>query len=257
MGGDLSLESLQKDVASAAEDFREALTTHDFSKVLQDLQDDAKKRGPKDNGFEQGLDKALHDKGLLPRVFLEGLDDKGNIAFKDVKGNKFALDKQGKATDGRVPLEVNFAKVLDHFHPVRPPGIGGFEPGVVAAKSKDQNQDWRSGKTTSNPDKSTDYEYKGQLAWAGGWGGGQSNVGFTASEKTDSTGKLLETHVKYDKPIHQTFLGPDGKIQHRISDVRQVDTTIDKDGNYVTTVTAAGGKVTFKTNSDGKILEIK
>src|SRR5262249_28569183 len=65
MGGDLSLETLQKNVAHAVDDFRQALTTHDFSKVLEDLNADLKQRGRQDNGFEQALDKALHDQGFL------------------------------------------------------------------------------------------------------------------------------------------------------------------------------------------------
>lgn len=253
MGGDLSLETLQKDVANSVEHFREALTTHDYSKVLQDLQEDLQKRGPKDNGFEQALDKALHDGGLLPKVFIEGLDAKGNIAFKDVKGNKFALDKQGKPADGRIPVELTFAKVLDHFHPVRPPGIGGFQPGVINAPQS-RDQDWRSGRTTSIRDGSTTHEYKGELAYIGR----QFHVGFTASEKIDDTGRLLETHVKYAKPINQTFLGPKGDTLHLISNVKQVDTTIDRYGNYVTRVTTSDLKtVTFTTNPDGKVLRVK
>src|SRR5262249_19687458 len=214
MGGDMSLETLQKDGAHAVDDFREALTTHDYSKVLEDLQADLKKRGPNDNGFEQFLDKALHDQGLLPKVFLEGLDAKGNIAFSDGRDHKFALDKQGKATDGHIPVEFTFAKVLDHFHPVRPPGIGGFKPGVTNAdQSPDHTQDWRSGKTTTNRDHSTTHEYKGQLTYAGRQVHADStgsknidskgsllevHVDFTGSEKIDSKGSLLESHVKYD-----------------------------------------------------------
>jgi len=253
MGGDLSLESLQKDVAHAVDDVRQALITHDYSKVIEDLQDDLKKRGPKDNGFEQSLDKALHDQGLLPKVFVEGLDGSGNVVFGDVRGHKFALDKQGKTADGHVPVDLTFPKVLDHFHPVRPPGIGGWLPGLINAKQS-SDQDWRSGKTTSNADGSNTYEYKGQLAWAGQ----KRDVDFTGSEKIDAKGSLLESHVKYDKPINQTFLGPSGDTMHYISNVRQIDSTMQRDGSYVTVITTSDRQtVTFATNSDGKILKVQ
>ena len=136
---------------------------------------------------------------------------------------------------------------------MRPPGIGESKPGLAYARQKD-DQDERSNKTTSNRDGSTTYEYKGELAYIGR----QFHVGFTGSEKIDSTGKLLETHVKYDKPINQTFLGPSGDTVHLISNVKRIDTSVGGDGNYVTTITTADHRtVTFTTDRDGKILKVK
>src|SRR5215470_11077402 len=96
MGGDLSLETLHKEVQVAVQDFKEALKTHDFATVILDLKEDLRKRGPNDNGFEQTMDKVLHDQGILPNLFLEGLDDKGHLILKNVKGDKIILDEQGK-----------------------------------------------------------------------------------------------------------------------------------------------------------------
>jgi len=260
MGGDLSLETLHKEVQVAVQDFKEALKTHDFATVILDLKEDLRKRGPNDNGFEQTMDKVLHDQGILPNLFLEGLDDKGHLILKNVKGDKIILDEQGKDASGRTPIELSFAMVDGQYNPVRPSGIGEFKPGVITAHGWHAYTtygrvgiDSRTGKTTSNSDSSATFEYTGNVSGKPSL----SAVPFKASESIDKDGKVIETHVDYSGPLDQTFIGPTGGPV-TISDVRQMDTTRDQDGYYVTKVTNLAGKVwTFTTSSEGKVLRMK
>ncbi|HEY9871054.1 MAG TPA: hypothetical protein V6D08_17950, partial [Candidatus Obscuribacterales bacterium] len=147
----------------------------------------------------------------------------------------------------------SFSPSDGQYNPVRPQGLGELNPGQASSGEKN-GIDWRESRAENNPDGSTTYRYSGELEDSGlmPWNWGDTN--FEASETVDKDGNLVESHVSYDSAVDQQYVGPNGE-KVAIEDVKKVDTTRDKDGNYVTKVTDDDGKVhTFVTNSKGKVV---
>lgn len=172
-------------------------------------------------------------------------------SFKKATGDT----KEDAAGDTNAKV-ANFSMTEGNYNPVRPRGLGEFRPGQATSGEKN-GIDWRESKTESHGDGSTTYNYKGEVedsGWAP-WNWGDTN--FSASERIDKNGNVIETHVKYDGSIDQTYSGPNNeKIE--IKSVTQADTTLDKDGNFVTQIKNSDGKIwTFTTSKQGKVLQVK
>ncbi|MBI4532596.1 MAG: RHS repeat protein, partial [Candidatus Melainabacteria bacterium] len=91
------------DLDKAVADFKEGLQTHDFSKVMQDLQEDLQKFGPNNKQFENELTKRLHEQGILKGVDIIGLDQHGHMVLEKGKTHEqIIVDKTGHIQQGEM-----------------------------------------------------------------------------------------------------------------------------------------------------------
>ncbi len=145
----------------------------------------------------------------------------------------------------------NFSPSDGHYNPVRPQGIGEWNPGQAGGDKA--GIDNRESKAETNPDGSTTYRYDGEIEDSGlmPWNWGDSN--FKAEETVDKQGNIVGSKVEYNSAVDQKYVGPNGEAVP-IEDVKSVTTKRDQSGNYVTEVKDDDGKVwKFTTDPSGKV----
>src|SRR5262249_30562140 len=173
-------------------------------------------------------------------------------SFKKVTG-ELQTATIGDASKGG--NKANFSPADGQYNPVRPQGIGEWNPGE--AHGEKSGIDNRNSKAETNPDGSTTYRYTGELEDSGWlpWNWGDTN--FTASETLDNNGNMVNSHVEYNSSVDQKYVGPNGEAVS-IDGVKKVDTKRDQNGNYLTEVTNDSGKVyKFTTDANGKVVGLQ
>jgi hypothetical protein len=136
------------------------------------------------------------------------------------------------------------------FNPVRPSGLGQMKIGTAGDFALSGGGGWRRLKVTHSPaDGSTTFNYHGAIPLPG-----QPNRcgDFMASEKVDSTQRLILAWVSYGTPAEQTFPCP-GVGFVTIRDIVNVRSEFhDRSTGYLTTVTTArGDRYKFVTSPEG------
>jgi hypothetical protein len=169
---------------------------------------------------------------------------------KVTKFEKVTDDKQSDTVGDKSANTGSFTPDNGQYNPVRPQGVGELAPGAGSGDDG-KGLDWRKSQAENLPDGSTYYRYEGELEDGTIFG----DTNFTAEEKVDKDGNIVETHVKYDSAVDQKYVGPNGqKIE--IDNVKSVDTTRDREGNYTTHIKDKNGNsYYFVTNSRGKVMK--
>lgn len=144
----------------------------------------------------------------------------------------------------------------DVYHAARPVGIGGAIPGWAG----DDNDvlDWREAQIVRASNGNVTYKYKGEVEDSSGWVLGMNgDTNFEAQEILDANNNLVSSFIKYESSKDMKFIGVGGQV-FSVSNVVQVRTNREADGNYTSTITDKKGATrTIKFKSDGTVTEAK
>ncbi len=150
----------------------------------------------------------------------------------------------------------NFNNSGDTYHVARPIGIGGAVPGWAGGDNG--VLDNRTAQVARASNGNVTYKYEGEIEDSSGWLlnlNGDTN--FEGQEILDANNNLVSSFIKYGSSKDMKFIGVGGQ-PFSISDVVQVRTNREADGNFTSTVTDEKGATwTFKFKPDGTVTEVK
>ncbi|MCC7527207.1 MAG: hypothetical protein IT342_01720 [Candidatus Melainabacteria bacterium] len=175
------------------------------------------------------------------------------------KVTKFT-EAQTKVNDEAVGLPQanvsNFANSGDTYHVARPIGIGGALPGWAGGDN--DVLDFRTTQVARASNGNVTYKYTGEIEDSSGWTLGMNgDTNFEGQEILDSNNNLISSFIKYASSKDMKFIGVGGQ-PFAISDVVQVRTSREADGNFTSTVTDKKGTTwTIKFKPDGAVTEVK
>src|SRR5262249_16312186 len=207
-------------LAKAADDFHNAKNADDFKKCLE--------------GKTRAEINEMHRIHQLKY---------GRSLYADVEAAMPGSHKAGERNSVADALKgTDTVKSLD---PRKPIGLQDYDKDELKKLEADdvdvRGLDFR--KTTGtkdNGDGTKTTTYKGEIEDSDFWHA-KFDTSFTASETRDKDGNVVASKVEYDSPVDQKFLGTNGPVE--IKDVKSVETKRDANGNDVTTVNGADGKV--------------
>ncbi len=192
---------------------------------------------------------------------IESTDGAIYKAETDLTGKVTKFSEVQTKVNGEAPGLIqanvsNFSHSGDTFHVARPIGIGGAIPGWAGGDN--DVLDHRTAQVTRASNGNVTYKYEGEIEDSSGWTLGMNgDTNFSAQEILDSNNNLVSSYIEYASSKDMKFLGVGGQPVS-ISDVVEVRTGREADGNFASTVKDSKGTVwTIKFKADGTVTEVK